>query len=49
MAKKPNSGLVLSIIGIVLGLAGTIVSGIASERKTQATLEELVNKKFESK
>lgn len=49
MAKKLDGVVVLSTVGMILGLAGTVVSSIANGKKTQKALEELVNKKLESK
>lgn len=38
-----NKDMVIKIVGIGLSLAGTVVSGIASDREAKKMIEKLVN------
>lgn len=40
---KVNKDLVIKIAGLGLTLAGTVVSGIASDREAKKMIEKLVN------
>lgn len=41
-----NKDKVIKIVGIGLSLAGTVVSGIASDREAKKTIEKLVNEQL---
>lgn len=43
---KINKDLMLKVLGLGLTLAGTVVSGIASDRETKKTIEKLVNEQL---
>ena len=41
-----NKDMVIKIVGIGLSLAGTVVSGIASDREAKKLVEKLVNEQL---
>lgn len=46
---KINKDLLINIAGIILTLAGTVVTGIANKKDTDKTLEKLVQESQKSK
>lgn len=47
--KKPDIATILKIVGVALGIGGTIVSTIAGTKETEKTLEKLVTERLGSK
>lgn len=46
---KINKTLVLTLVGTALSLTGTLLSGVASEKKQKETITELVKEELKSK
>lgn len=49
MKANINVATILNIGGLVLGVAGTILTGVASQKKNTETLEKLVEEALKNK